>query len=236
MSTSGETCNPYIVASSPVFTTAVSAPRGSARCSPRSSLAPPTPPARAVTRIFSDPSFAAAPGVVPFRRADSLPRMTVRDRLVDRAAAGEALADAEVRELAQTCRDDAAPLLAAAAALRDAHHGPRITFSKKVFIPLTKLCRDSCGYCTFARPPQPGERAYLSLEEVVAIARAGREAGCAEALFTLGDKPERKWHEAREELDALGYATTIDYLVDACKAVLEETGLIPHANPGALTP
>ncbi|HYZ47000.1 MAG TPA: 5-amino-6-(D-ribitylamino)uracil--L-tyrosine 4-hydroxyphenyl transferase CofH [Actinomycetota bacterium] len=161
--------------------------------------------------------------------------MTVRDRLVDRAAAGEALADAEVRELAQTCRDDAAPLLAAAAALRDAHHGPRITFSKKVFIPLTKLCRDSCGYCTFARPPRPGERAYLSLEEVLAIARAGERAGCKEALFTLGDKPERRWAQARDELRDMGFGSTIEYLAAACRAVLEATTLLPHANPGAMT-
>ena len=158
------------------------------------------------------------------------------DNLARRAGSGARLDEHEVRELARLAPTDPQTVVAAAGRLRDETTGARVTFSKKVFIPLTKLCRDSCGYCTFAHPPVPGHRAYMTLEEVLAVARAGREAGCAEALFTLGDKPERKWDEAREELDALGYATTIDYLVDACKAVLEETGLIPHANPGALTP
>ena len=126
-------------------------------------------------------------------------------------------------------------VMQAAAHLRDESSGPIITFSRKVFIPLTKLCRDSCGYCTFAHPPRPGERAFLTLDEVLEIARAGEEAGCHEALFTLGDKPERKWAEARDELAAMGFSTTIEYLVRACELVLEETSLLPHANPGALT-
>ena len=114
------------------------------------------------------------------------------------------------------------------ASLRDATTGPRITFSKKVFIPLTKLCRDSCGYCTFAHPPIPGERAFLTIDEVLEIARAGEAQGCHEALFTLGDKPERKWPEARAELNAMGYETTIEYLVDACRAVLGSTRRCCH--------
>ncbi|MBA3349565.1 MAG: 7,8-didemethyl-8-hydroxy-5-deazariboflavin synthase CofG, partial [Actinobacteria bacterium] len=129
-----------------------------------------------------------------------------------------------------------ADAIAAAGSMRDRFSGPRITFSKKVFIPLTKLCRDLCGYCTFVHPPRPGERAYLTLDEVLAIARAGEAAGCTEALFTLGDKPERKWEPARRELDGLGHATTIGYLADACRTVLENTSLLPHVNPGALTP
>lgn len=112
-------------------------------------------------------------------------------------------------------------------------YGPLVTYSKKVFIPLTKLCRDSCGYCTFAHPPVSGERAYLTPEEVRLIARAGASAGCGEALFTLGDKPERKWRGARDELDELGFETTIDYLAAACRVALEE-GLLPHTNPGAI--
>jgi FO synthase len=110
-----------------------------------------------------------------------------------------------------------------------------ITFSPKVFIPLTKLCRDVCHYCTFARPPRRGERAYLSLDEVVAIARAGAAAGCREALFTLGDKPELRYKAARDELASLGCATTIEYLARAAELVLEETGLLPHVNPGVMS-
>ncbi|MDQ4125584.1 MAG: 7,8-didemethyl-8-hydroxy-5-deazariboflavin synthase CofG, partial [Actinomycetota bacterium] len=161
--------------------------------------------------------------------------MSRLDELAGRASVGERLTDADARALSELAPSDPEVVLAAAAAKRDAVTGPVVTFSKKVFIPLTKLCRDACGYCTFAHPPRPGEAAYLTIDEVLAIARAGRAAGCAEALFTLGDKPERKWGEARAELDALGHDTTITYLVEACRAVLDETGLLPHANPGALT-
>jgi FO synthase len=157
------------------------------------------------------------------------------DLLVGRAVDGERLDDGQVRELAGLARHEPATVISAAAALRDATTGPRITFSKKVFIPLTKLCRDSCGYCTFAQPPREGERAFLTIDEVLEIARAGEAAGCKEALFTLGDKPERRWAVARDELAALGHETTISYLVEACRAVLEHTSLVPHANPGALT-
>ncbi len=110
-----------------------------------------------------------------------------------------------------------------------------VTYSPKVFIPLTTLCRDVCGYCTFARPPRRGERAYLSEDEVLAIARAGAAAGCREALFTLGDKPELRYKVAREELRALGFATTIEYLARCAQLVLEETGLLPHLNPGVMS-
>src|SRR2546426_480639 len=122
-----------------------------------------------------------------------------------------------------------------ARALRDEGHGLLVTFSPKVFIPLTKLCRDVCHYCTFARPPRRGERAYVSIDEVLEIARAGAAAGCREALFTLGDKPELRYRAAREELDALGCKTTLEYLGRAAEAVLSETGLLPHVNPGVLT-
>ena len=130
---------------------------------------------------------------------------------------------------------DLPALMLRAAALRDAGFGRPVTYSRKVFIPLTKLCRDVCHYCTFAQPPRPGERAYMTLDEVVDVARRGAEAGCREALFTLGDKPELRYPQARAELDALGYRTTIAYLVAAARAVFDATGLLPHANPGVVT-
>jgi FO synthase len=126
-------------------------------------------------------------------------------------------------------------LCAEARALRDEGHGRLVTYSPKVFIPLTKLCRDVCHYCTFARPPRRRERAYLMLDEVLGIARAGAAAGCREALFTLGDKPELRYRAAREELAGLGCQTTLEYVHRAAAAVLEETGLLPHLNPGVMT-
>jgi FO synthase len=119
--------------------------------------------------------------------------------------------------------------------LREAGHGRLVTFSPKVFVPLTKLCRDVCHYCTFARPPRRGERAYMSEEEVLGVARAGAAAGCHEALFTLGDKPELRYRAARVELRALGCETTLEYLARCARLVLEETGLLPHVNPGVMT-
>jgi FO synthase len=129
----------------------------------------------------------------------------------------------------------AADLLGPARGLRQQGKGRLVTYSPKVFIPLTKLCRDVCHYGTFAAPPKRGERAYLTADEVLGVARAGAEAGCKEALFTLGDKPERRYRVAREELAALGCETTIEYLVRMCRLVLDETGLLPHANPGVMT-
>ena len=126
-------------------------------------------------------------------------------------------------------------LMTAAAARRDTTYGRLISYSRKVFIPLTKLCRDVCHYCTFAERPRAGRPAYLSPEDVLTIARAGAAAGCTEALFTLGDKPELRYHAAREALAARGHATTVDYLREMCALVLEETGLLPHLNPGVMT-
>ncbi|HJX49332.1 MAG TPA: 7,8-didemethyl-8-hydroxy-5-deazariboflavin synthase CofG, partial [Gaiellaceae bacterium] len=125
-------------------------------------------------------------------------------------------------------------LKAEARRLRDGRAGGLVTYSPKVFIPLTKLCRDVCHYCTFAAPPRRGERAYLTIDEVVEIAAAGAAAGCREALFTLGDKPELRYRAARDELADLGCSTTLDYLARAADAVLEQTGLLPHLNPGVL--
>jgi FO synthase len=128
-----------------------------------------------------------------------------------------------------------AELMAQARAVRDARTGTRITFSPKVFIPLTFLCRDTCDYCTFAQPPGRVASPYLSPEDVLAIARAGAEAGCHEALFTLGERPEIRYDVAQQWLTDHGYASTVEYLAAMCKMVVTETGLLPHANAGALT-
>src|SRR6185369_1769574 len=125
----------------------------------------------------------------------------------------------------------ASELLSYAASLRDAGHGQNVSYSRKVFIPLTKLCRDVCHYCTFAQTPSGVHSPYLSPDQVLEIARAGKAAGCQEALFTLGDKPELRYEAARQALAQLGYATTIDYLAAMCALVFKETGLLPHANP-----
>ena len=126
-------------------------------------------------------------------------------------------------------------LLQSAARRRDVAHGSIVSYSRKVFVPLTRLCRDVCHYCVFAHPPRKNERAYLTLDEVLSIARAGAAAGCKEALFTLGDQPERRYRSAADELVRLGHDTTLSYLAQAARAVLEHTGLLPHLNPGHLT-
>ena len=144
----------------------------------------------------------------------------------ERPDRGEALALAEVSDL------DA--LQAAAVSLRDQGHGRLISYSRKVFIPLTQLCRDVCHYCTFAHPPRKGQRAFMTPDEILAVARAGAETGCKEALFTLGDKPELRYRVAREELAELGHETTLSYLRAMALLVFEETGLLPHLNPGVM--
>ncbi len=127
-----------------------------------------------------------------------------------------------------------AELLPAAESLTLAGFGESVTYSRKVFIPLTQLCRDVCHYCTFAKAPRRLKSAYLSPEEVLAIALAGRAADCKEALFTLGDKPEARYAAARRALDDEGAASTLDYLARMAKLVLEQTGLLPHLNPGVM--
>jgi FO synthase len=127
-----------------------------------------------------------------------------------------------------------AELTARARQVRDEATGTRVTYSPKVFIPLTMLCRDRCGYCTFAQPPARLDKVYLSPDDVLAIARAGAEAGCHEALFTLGERPEERYPAAAEWLAGHGYASTVEYVAAMCRLVLDETGLLPHANAGAL--
>ena len=122
-----------------------------------------------------------------------------------------------------------------ARAMRAEGHGTVVSFSPKVFLPLTQLCRDVCGYCTFAHPPRAGERAFMAIDDVLKIAHAGAAAGCTEALFTLGELPEQRYRVAREELEALGYASTIDYLIEVSRRVAAETGLLPHINAGIMS-
>jgi FO synthase len=126
------------------------------------------------------------------------------------------------------------PLLETAAAVRDRFKGRSVSYSKKVFIPLTHLCRDYCGYCTFRSDPQPGMQAYMLPDEVLAVAEAGRRAGCKEALFSLGDQPERIFPEAKDFLKKLGFERTLEYLAAMSELVLEKTGLLPHSNPGLM--
>ncbi|HEY8471976.1 MAG TPA: bifunctional FO biosynthesis protein CofGH [Natronosporangium sp.] len=161
-------------------------------------------------------------------------------RVLRRASDGRTLDATEAATLL-TARGDALDALLSAAGevrdagLLDAGRPGVITYSKKVFIPLTRLCRDRCHYCTFATVPGRLPAAYLDRDEVLAIARAGAAAGCKEALFTLGDRPEDRWSQAREWLEARGYNSTLDYVRASAIAVLEETGLLPHLNPGVLS-
>ena len=147
---------------------------------------------------------------------------------------GELPSDAEALALAEF--DDTQALAEVAAGIRDRGFHNLVTYSKKVFIPLTHLCRDVCHYCTFAQTPSKLEKPYLDLDDVLDVASKGAAQGCKEALFTLGEKPELRYRAAREWLAERGYQTTIEYLHDAAKAVFRETGLLPHLNPGNMTP
>ncbi|MET8040057.1 bifunctional FO biosynthesis protein CofGH [Micromonospora sp. NPDC005215] len=161
-------------------------------------------------------------------------------RALGRAATGRALDVDEATALLSARGDALDDLLRIAggirdAGLRDAGRPGVVTYSKKVFIPLTRLCRDRCHYCTFATVPHRLPAPFLDRDEVLAIARAGAAQGCKEALFTLGDRPEERWPAARSWLDERGYDSTLDYLRACAVAVLEETGLLPHLNPGVLS-
>ncbi len=125
------------------------------------------------------------------------------------------------------------PLFAEAGRLRDEGMGKTVTFSKKVFVPLTTLCRDTCTYCTFAKPPGAGGE-YLTPDDVMAIVRAGESHGCTEALFTLGDQPELRWAAARDFLAEQGHSTTLEYVRSMTERVVAETAVFPHANPGLM--
>ncbi|MEU1963873.1 bifunctional FO biosynthesis protein CofGH [Micromonospora sediminicola] len=173
-------------------------------------------------------------------RSEPVPTEASVRRALGRAATGRAL-DADEAAALLTARGPALDeLLRVAgdirdAGLREAGRPGVVTFSKKVFVPLTRLCRDRCHYCTFATVPHRLPAAYLERDEVLAIAREGAAQGCKEALFTLGDRPEERWPAARRWLDERGYDSTLDYLRACAVAVLEETGLLPHLNPGVLS-
>jgi FO synthase len=156
-------------------------------------------------------------------------------RALARAEAGKTLSVEEAAALLVVRGEALDELLALASHLRDLGHGTTITYSRKVFVPLTMLCRDRCHYCTFAKPPARLDRPFLAPDEVVAIAEAGRRAGCKEALFTLGDKPEDRYAAARGWLTSYGYDSTLEYLRAVSIRVIEETGLLPHLNPGVMT-
>jgi FO synthase len=178
--------------------------------------------------------------VVTARAAVFPPAPAALRRALRRARDGVALDPVEAAVLLSARGDALADLMASAARVRDAGLADAgrpgvVTYSPKVFIPLTRLCRDRCHYCTFATTPGRVSAPYLDPERVVAIAEAGRRAGCLEALFTLGDRPEARWRAAREWLDARGYADTLGYLRACAVAVLERTGLLPHLNPGVLS-
>ncbi len=161
---------------------------------------------------------------------------TTPTELLALARSGARLSDAQLRALATASTAAPTPaLLDCARALTLAGHGHLVGHSRKVFIPVTRLCRNVCGYCSFASSPQALPQAFLSVDEVLQIAHAGAAAGCREALFTLGEKPELRYRAAREALHALGHETTVDYVAALAERVFSETGLLPHINAGNLT-
>ncbi len=171
---------------------------------------------------------------------ESVPTSSAMRRALARARDGKSLDVGEAAVLLAARGDDLDQVCVTAARVRDqglvdAGRAGLITYSKKVFIPLTRLCRDRCHYCTFATVPGRLPAAYLSIDEVLEIARRGAAMGCKEALFTLGDRPEDRWDQARSWLDEAGYDDTLSYVRACAIAVLEETGLLPHLNPGVMT-
>ncbi|MBO0810049.1 MAG: 7,8-didemethyl-8-hydroxy-5-deazariboflavin synthase CofG, partial [Actinobacteria bacterium] len=202
---------------------------------------PPAPPPGSRPHRRPAPPARPGPGTRPSGgRPAATPSASAVRRVLARARDGKPLDEAEATIALQARGDDLAALLGHASRVRDAGLAAAgrpgiITYSRKVFIPLTRLCRDRCGYCTFATVPGRAGSPYLSPDEVLDIARQGAALGCKEALFTLGDRPEDRWRQAREWLDASGYDSTLSYVRAMAIRVLEETGLLPHLNPGVLT-
>ena len=154
--------------------------------------------------------------------------------ILDRALGGRQLTREDGYALMAAPDHELPALFEAARSLADAGHGRRVTFSAKAFVPLTTLCRDYCGYCTFRRDPgEPGAHS-MEIDEIVSLCEAGAKLGVKEALFSLGDRPEALFAEHRAWLEARGHRTTLGYLREACSAVVDRTGLLPHANPGLM--
>ncbi len=180
-------------------------------------------------------------GVPPAARGpiDADPVRAVRSRdvaaILDRALCGRALSADDATTTLTCSPDDLPAVCAAAGLLRDRGKGRTVSFSPKVFIPLTRLCRDVCGYCAFRTDPATDPKLYMTPDDVLAVARAGERLGCREALFTLGERPEQRFPEARRWLADRGYRSTLAYLREMSALVLRETALWPHLNPGVLS-
>ena len=156
--------------------------------------------------------------------------------ILDEAASGRALMDSEAWALVGVDEDGLSAMCRAASSMRDIGKGRTVSFSPKVFIPLTHMCRDFCGYCIFRKTPeQAGDRLYMTPEQVLDVVKAGQRLGCTEALFTLGERPEQRYPEAKEWLEKRGFKTTLEYLAHINRLVVEETSLLPHANPGTMS-
>lgn len=156
------------------------------------------------------------------------------NRILRECLDGKRLTKSEALVLSTAEGDESQAILAAASELRDKHKGKTVTFSPKIFVPLTNLCRDFCGYCAFRRAPSEEGSATMSLDQVLSVARRGKLLGCTEVLFSLGDRPEAIYAEMRAFLEQAGLRRTLDYLYEACSVVLQETELLPHSNPGLM--
>ena len=157
------------------------------------------------------------------------------DEVIAKASEVVEISDEEALALSRYSEDHLIDLCGAASKVRNHGKGTTVTFSPKVFIPLTRLCRDYCGYCTFRIDPDQTQSLYMSAEEVLNVAKQGEDLGCTEALFTLGERPEQKYPEAKEWLSNNGYDSTLDYLASMTELVVKQTRLLPHANPGTMT-
>jgi FO synthase len=176
---------------------------------------------------------SALPTGLKGRRQFDIQLMTML-QLLKECLHGKQLDRREAYSLTALDGDELTALLAAAARLRDLHKGRVVTFSPKIFVPLTNLCRDFCGYCTFRKAPDEVGAKTMTLDEVLRVVSQGKRLGCVEVLFSLGDKPEAIYPEMKQFLAAHGHQRTLDYLVEACRVVLEETALLPHSNPGVM--
>jgi len=172
---------------------------------------------------------------VPATETRKLTREVDLPGILEWAEVGREIDDGEASLLISAESAEVAGLCAVAAGIRDRGKGQVVTFSPKVFIPLTRLCRDFCGYCTFRQDPDSAASLYLTPEQVLDVARRGQQMGCTEALFTLGERPEQRYPEAKEWLERRGFKTTLEYLAYVCRLVMEETSLLPHANPGTMS-